>query len=153
MSLVRALAARGRGDFRLIVDVRGPDVDLLLGTEKVREVIYVFVGFEIMGPAPHFRRARESGRVGFQEWTEFTVMPRLDATGKRVPFLPTHMGLGTDVLAVNDAFRRFQDPFGGEALVVVPALTPDFALIHVNVADPQGNGVILGDGHVDVLCA
>ncbi len=153
MSLVRALAARGRGDFRLIVDVGGPEVDMLLGTEKVREVIYAFVGFEIMGLSPHFRRARESGSVAFQEWTEFTVMAGLDATVKRVPFLPTHVGLGTDVLAVNGAFRRFADPFGGETLVAVPALAPDFALIHVNLADPQGNGVILGDGHVDVLCA
>jgi glutaconate CoA-transferase subunit A len=153
MSLVRALAARGGGDYRLIVDVGGPEVDLLLGTEKVREVIYAFVGFEIMGLAPHFRRARESGAVRFQEWTEFTVMAGLDATVKRVPFLPTHVGLGTDVLEVNSAFKRFRDPFGGETLVAVPALAPDFALIHVNLADPQGNGVILGDGHVDVLCA
>jgi glutaconate CoA-transferase subunit A len=153
MSLVRALAARGRGNFRLIVDVGGPEVDLLLGTEKVREVIYAFVGFEIMGLAPHFRRVRERGGVALQEWTEFTVMAGLDATVKHVPFLPTHAGLGTDVLAVNPAFKLFQDPFRGETLVAVPALAPDFALIHVNLADPQGNGVILGDGHVDVLCA
>jgi glutaconate CoA-transferase subunit A len=153
MALVRALAARGQGDFGLIVDVGGPDVDLLLGTGKVRSVVYAFVGFEIMGLAPHFRRARESGTVEFQEWTEFTVMAGLDATVKRVPFLPTHVGFGTDVLTVNRAFKIFNDPFEGEPLVAIPALKPDFALVHVNLADPQGNGVILGDGHVDVLCA
>ena len=153
MALVRALAARGAGQFTLMVDVGGPEVDLLLGAEKVAKVIYAFVGFEIMGLAPHFRRARETGTVEFEEWTEFTVMAGLDATVKRVPFLPTHAGLGTDVLAVNHSFRTFQDPFEGETLVAVPALRPDFALIHVNLADPQGNGVILGDGHVDVLCA
>jgi glutaconate CoA-transferase subunit A len=153
MSLVRALAARGAGGFTLMVDVGGPEVDLLLGAEKVAKIIYAFVGFEIMGLAPHFRRARENKSVAFEEWTEFTVMAGLDATVKRVPFLPTHAGLGTDVLAVNQSFRVFQDPFEGETLVAVPALKPDFALIHVNLADPQGNGVILGDGHVDVLCA
>jgi glutaconate CoA-transferase subunit A len=153
MSLVRALAARGAGDFTLIVDVGGPEVDLLIGAERVAKVIYAFVGFEIMGLAPHFRRAREQGSLAFEEWTEFTVMAGLDATIKRVPFLPTHTGLATDVLAVNQSFRLFEDPFGGETLVAVPALKPDFALIHVNLADPQGNGVILGDGHVDVLCA
>ncbi|MGC8487245.1 MAG: CoA transferase subunit A [Clostridia bacterium] len=153
MSLVRALAARGAGDLRLIVDVGGPEVDLLLGMGKVSKVVYAFVGFEIMGLAPHFRRAREQGSVTFEEWTEFTVMAGLDATVKNVPFLPTHAGLGTDVLAVNHSFKLFEDPIEGQTLVAVPALKPDFALVHVNLADPLGNGVILGDGHVDVLCA
>ncbi len=153
MALVRALARSDRRDLRLIVNVGGPEVDLLIGTGKVAEVIYAFVGFEVMGLAPHFRTARQEGSVKFQEWTEFTVMAGLDATIKRVPFLPTHAGLGTDILRVNPAFKTFEDPFGGETLVAVPALRPDVALLHVNLADPQGNGVILGDGHMDALCA
>ncbi len=153
MSLVRALARSDRRDLRLIVNVGGPEVDLLIGTGKVSELIYAFVGFEVMGLAPHFRQARQDGSVRFQEWTEFTVMAGLDATIKRVPFLPTHTGLGTDILRVNPAFRTFQDPLEGQTLVAVPALRPDVALVHVNLADSQGNGVILGDGHVDALCA
>lgn len=153
MALIRALARSDRRDLRVIVDVGGPDVDLLIGTGSVREVVYAFVGFEILGLAPHFRRARQSGMTGFQEWTEYTVMAGLDATIKRVPFMPTHTTLGTDVLKVNPAFREITDPFSDEPLIAVPALKPDIALIHVNYADAQGNGVILGDGHVDVLCA
>ena len=153
MGLVRALARSDRKNLRLIVDVGGPEVDLLIGTGKIAELIYAFVGFEVMGLAPHFRRARQEGSVRFQEWTEFTVMAGLDATIKRVPFLPTRTGLGTDVLRVNSAFRTIQDPFEGQTLLAVPALRPDVALIHVNLADPQGNGVILGDGHIDALCA
>jgi glutaconate CoA-transferase subunit A len=153
MALVRALARSERRDLRLIVNVGGPEVDLLIGTGKVAEVIYAFVGFEVMGLAPHFRRARQDGSVRFQEWSEFTIMAGLDATIKRVPFLPTHSGLGTDLLKVNHAFKTFQDPFHGETLVAVPALKPDVALLHVNLADPQGNGVVLGDGHMDALCA
>src|SRR5437879_9507538 len=80
-------------------------------------------------------------------------MAGLDAAIKRVPFLPTHTGLGTDLLRVNAAFRTIQDPFEGQTLLAVPALRPDVALIHVNLAAPQGNGVILGDGHMDVLSA
>ncbi len=153
MALVRALARSDRRDLRLIVNVGGPEVDLLIGTGKVAEVIYAFVGFEVMGLAPHFRTARQEGTVRFQEWTEFTVMAGLDATIKRVPFLPTHAALGTDILRVNPAFKTFEDPFEGQTLVAVPALRPDVALLHVNLADPQGNGVILGDGHMDALCA
>lgn len=153
MALIRALARSGRKNLRLVVDVGGPDVDLLIGTGTVAEVLYAFVGFEVLGLAPHFRRARQSGSVLFDEWTEYTIMAGLDATIKRVPFLPTHTGLATDVLNVNRSFKRFQDPFHGEELVAIPALNPDVALIHVNYADVLGNGVILGDGHVDVLCA
>ena len=153
MALVRALARSNRKNLRLIVNVGGPEVDLLIGTGRVAEVIYAFVGFEVMGLAPHFRRARQDGSVKFQEWTEYTVMAGLDAAIKRVPFLPTHAGLGTDVMRVNPAFRTIQDPFEGTTLLAVPALRPDVALIHVNLADPQGNGVILGDGHMDALCA
>ncbi len=153
MALVRALARSDRKNLRVIVNVGGPEVDLLLGTGKIAELIYAFVGFEVMGLAPHFRKARQEGTVKFQEWTEYTVMAGLDAAIKRVPFLPTHSTLATDVLKVNTAFRTFQDPFGGETLVAVPALRPDIALLHVNLADPQGNGVVLGDGHMDALCA
>jgi glutaconate CoA-transferase subunit A len=153
MAFVRALARSDRKNLRLIVNVGGPEVDLLIGTGKVSELIYAFVGFEVMGLAPHFRAARQEGSIQFQEWTEFTVMAGLDATIKSVPFLPTRTGLGTDLLRVNPAFRTFEDPIEGKTLVAVPALRPDVALIHVNLADPQGNGVILGDGHMDALCA
>lgn len=153
MALVRALARSGRKDLTLIVNVGGPEVDLLLGLGVVSKVIYAFVGFEVMGLAPNFRRARQAQKVAFEEWTEYTVMAGLDATIKRVPFLPTRSGLATDVLNVNHAFRTITDPFTGQHLVAVPALRPDFALIHVNYADGRGNGVILGDGHIDVLCA
>jgi glutaconate CoA-transferase subunit A len=57
------------------------------------------------------------------------------------------------VLTVNPSFRTITDPFGGETLVAVPAIHPDFALIHVNYADASGNAVILGDSHVDALMA
>lgn len=153
MAIVRALAASGHGGYELIVDVGGPEVDLLLGTGRVAKVTYAFVGFEIMGLAPHFRRAREQGLARFEEWTEFTVMAGLDAAVKGMPFFPTRVGFGTDVPEVNPSFGRVTDPFGGEEWIAVPPLRPDYALVHANLADPQGNAVILGDGHVDVLCA
>ncbi len=153
MAMVRALVRAGVTNLRIVVDIGGPDVDLLIGAGAVREVLYAFVGFEVLGLAPHFRRARQTGTVNFQEWTEYTVMAGLDAAIKRVPFLPTRSGLASSILDVNPAFRRIHDPFGGEDVVAVPRLEPDFALIHVNFADIAGNGVILGDSHVDALCA
>lgn len=138
MALVRALVRSEVKDLRLIVDVGGPDVDLLIGAGKVKQVVYAYVGFELMGLAPHFRRARQEGTVAFEEWTEYTVMAGLDARVKGVPFLPTHAGLATDILTVNPSFKLFKDPIQGQELVAVPALQPDVALIHVNDRRPPG---------------
>jgi glutaconate CoA-transferase subunit A len=62
-----------------------------------------------------------------------------------VPFLPTRAGLGSDVLSVNPSLRTVTSPYDdGEELVAVPALRLDAALVHVNRADANGSGQILG---------
>ena len=59
-----------------------------------------------------------------------------------VPFLPVRGILGSVYLAVNPRFRVMADPFSGEALVAVQALTPDVTLVHGSQGDDQGNILI-----------
>ena len=59
-----------------------------------------------------------------------------------VPFLPVRGILGSAYLAVNPRFRVITDPFSGEELVAVQALTPDVTLIHGSQGDDQGNILI-----------
>ena len=59
-----------------------------------------------------------------------------------VPFLPVRGILGSAYLAVNPRFRVMADPFSGEELVAVQALTPDVTLIHGARGDSQGNLLI-----------
>ena len=59
-----------------------------------------------------------------------------------VPFLPVRGILGSAYLAVNPRFRVMADPFSGEELVAVQALTPDVTLIHGARGDSQGNILI-----------
>ena len=59
-----------------------------------------------------------------------------------VPFLPVRGILGSAYLAVNPRFRVMPDPFSGEELVAVQALTPDVTLIHGALGDSQGNILI-----------
>jgi glutaconate CoA-transferase subunit A len=56
-----------------------------------------------------------------------------------VPFLPVKGILGSIYLEVNDHFKVIPDPFNGEDLVVVQALTPDVTLIHGSQGDDFGN--------------
>jgi glutaconate CoA-transferase, subunit A len=59
-----------------------------------------------------------------------------------VPFLPVRGILGSAYLEVNPRFRVIPDPFSGEGLVVVQALTPDVTLVHAAQGDSQGNILI-----------
>ncbi len=58
------------------------------------------------------------------------------------PFLPVRGILGSAYLEVNPRFRVMADPFSGEAVVAVQALTPDVTLIHGAQGDDQGNILI-----------
>jgi glutaconate CoA-transferase, subunit A len=59
-----------------------------------------------------------------------------------VPFLPVRGILGSAYLKVNPRFRVITDPFSGEELVAVQALTPDVTLIHGAMGDDRGNVLI-----------
>jgi glutaconate CoA-transferase subunit A len=58
------------------------------------------------------------------------------------PFLPVRGILGSAYLTVNPRFRVMADPFSGEEIVAVQALTPDATLIHAARGDDLGNILI-----------
>ncbi|WP_410958798.1 CoA-transferase, partial [Salmonella sp. 6412] len=68
----------------------------------------------------------------------------LRAAAARLPFLPTRVGLGTDLLKHAPHLRTVQSPYGGETLLAMPAIPLDAALLHVNAADRMGNTRIDG---------
>jgi glutaconate CoA-transferase subunit A len=54
---------------------------------------------------------------------------------------PTAAG---DLERANHNYRTVIDPYSGRDVVVVPALNPDVAIVHVQRADAQGNAHIWG---------
>lgn len=152
MALVRALAKRGLTDLT-VVSFGGPDVGLLIAAGAVRRVVTGFVSLDSIPLEPHYRRARQSGSIELTEFDEGMMQFGLLAATQRLPFLPTRAGLGSDVLAVNPGLRTVRSPYDdGEEFVAVPALRLDVALVHMNRADPFGNGQYLGpDPYFDDL--
>ena len=152
MSLVRAILRSPLQDLT-VVSYGGPDVGLLCATGKVRKLIYGFVSLDTIPLEPHFRVARQEGRVEAMELDEGMVQWGLHAAAIRLPFLPTRAGLGSDVMKVNPQLKRVTSPYeDGEELVAMPALELDVALIHMNRADVGGNGQFLGpDPYFDEL--
>ncbi|WP_433061741.1 CoA transferase subunit A [Dactylosporangium sp. CS-033363] len=151
MALVRAILRSDLTDLT-IVTYGGPDVGLLLAAKKVRRLIYGFVSLDSIALEPHFRAARETGSVEVSEYDEGMLRWALYAATCRLPFLPSRVGLGSDVLTVNPALRMVASPYGGEELLAVPALHLDAALVHLNRADVLGNAQYLGpDPYFDDL--
>jgi glutaconate CoA-transferase, subunit A len=152
MSLVRAVARSSLRDLT-VVSYGGPDVGLLCATGKVAKVVYAFVSLDSIPLEPHFRAARESGRIKTMELDEGMFLLGLTAAAQRVPFLPTRVGLGSDLLAMNPDLRTVFSPYDdAEELVAMPALELDVALVHMNRADAGGNGQYLGvDPYMDDL--
>jgi glutaconate CoA-transferase subunit A len=156
MSIVRAICRSGLSDLT-IVAYGGPEVGMLCAAGKVREVVYAFVSLDTIPLEPYFRQARESGSVAAREMDEGMMLLGLQAAAWRVPFLPTRVGLGSDLQRLDPRLRTVRSPYPGpsgegEELLAMPALELDAAIVHVNRADAQGNGQVLGpDPYFDDL--
>jgi len=152
MALIRAILRSGLSDLT-VVSYGGPDVGLLMAAGRVRRVVCGFVTLDTIPLEPHFRLGRQAGTVELTELDEGMMHWGLLAAAHRLPFLPIRAGLGSDVLRVNPDLRTVRSPYAdGEELTAMPALRLDVALIHLNRADPQGNGQYLGpDPYFDDL--
>jgi glutaconate CoA-transferase subunit A len=152
MSLIRAIARSSLRDLT-IVSYGGPDVGLLCATGKVRKVVYAFCSLDTIPLEPHFRKARQAGAVQTLELDEGMFLLGLQAAAWRVPFLPTRVGLGSDVLTRQDEIRTVRSPYAdGEELVAAPALELDAGLVHMHRGDAAGNGQYLNvDPYFDDL--
>ena len=151
MSLVRAILRSDLKDLT-VVSYGGPDVGLLCAAGKVRTLIFGFVSLDSIPLEPHFRAARQAGRIEAREFDEGMLQWGLYAAANRLPFLPTRAGLGSDVLTVDGELKLVTDPYGDGEFVAMPALRLDAALVHANRADARGNGQLLGpDPYFDDL--
>ena len=156
MALIRAIYRSGLKDLTL-VSWGGADVGLLTRAGKVRKLVYAFVSLDSVPLEPNFQKARQEGTIPeVVELDEGMFNTGLQAAAQRLPFLPMRAGLGSDVLVNNPWIETVQSPydegFGHEELVAVPALRLDVALVHMNRADQHGNATYLGpDPYFDDL--
>lgn len=143
MALVREILRSDLTDLT-IVSYGGPDVGMLCAAGKVKKLVFAFVSLDAIPLEPWFRKAREAGLVEVLELDEGMFQWGLKAAAFDLPFLPTRVGLGTDLPDLG-GLKTVQSPYGdGEVLVAMPALKLDAALIHVHRSDHRGNVQALG---------
>ena len=153
MALVREIL---RSDIRdlTVVAYGGADVGMLCAAGKVRKLVFAFVSLDFIPLEPWFRLARQNGSIETMEIDEGMFLLGLRAAAMKLPFLPTRIGLGTDVLKLNPQIKTIVSPYAdGRELVAMPAIELDAALIHVDRADARGVCQIKGPDHYmdDVL--
>lgn len=109
------------------------------------------MGF-FVGSGPRINRAIREDKLKIYEYGNTVMTMRLKAGAMGVPFLPVRMLAGTDTFQYS-AGRVVEDPFTRKPIVLVPALHPDVAIIHVHQADVLGNARVFGTGITHVECA
>ena len=150
------LVRQGTDDLTLIGPISDALFDQLVGAGLVSRVRAAWVGNVSAGTGYEFRRAVESGEVDVEDHSNFSIALALEAGRLGVPYLPTRSLLGSDVFAESDLFGEAEDPFaddgtggadGGEPdrLALVPAVEPDWAIVHVQRASPLGDAHFWGN--------
>jgi glutaconate CoA-transferase subunit A len=153
MSIVRAILRSDLTDLHLVT-YGGPEVGMLCAAGKVSHLTFAFVAPDNSTSAvllePHFRAARQSGAISCTELDEGMLGLGLQAAAWRVPFLPTRVGLGSDLHLVNAGLKTVRSPYPssdggeGEELIAQPAIHLDAAICHLNVGDERGNAAFTG---------
>ena len=72
------------------------------------------------------------------------------AASHGVPFEPIVGLSGSDIPAAA-GLQTVRDPYTGAELYAVPAIRPDWAILHVQEADAQGNARIYGSPYWDAV--
>ena len=149
------LIRQGTDDLTLLGPISDVLFDQLIGAGLVSRIRAAWVGNVSAGTGYEFRRAVESGDIDVEDHSNFSIALALEAGRLGVPYLPTRSLLGSDVFAESDLFREGEDPFGdrttdddgegGDRLALVPAVEPDWAIVHVQRASPHGDAHFWGN--------
>jgi glutaconate CoA-transferase subunit A len=123
-----------------------PDLiyDQMVAAGCARKVIFSYMGNPGVGSLRIVRSAIEQGKLEWEEYSHFGMITRLQAGASGLPFLPMNQTAAIDLEKANPNIKRIPDPYGGKDVIVVPALNPDVAIVHVQRADQEGNAHLWG---------
>ena len=123
-----------------------PDLiyDQMVAAGCAKKVVFSYMGNPGVGSLRIVRGAIERGELEWEEYSHFGMITRLQAGASGLPFLPMNQTGAEDLEKVNPQIKRIADPYGGKDVIVVPALNPDVAIVHVQRADKHGNAHLWG---------
>ena len=135
-----------QGKVDLVLARATPDLiyDQVVAAGCARKVIFSYMGNPGVGSLRVVRAAVEAGDLEWEEYSHFSMISRLQAGAIGLPFMPMNPTAAGDLERANPSYRTVVDPYSGRDVVVVPALNPDVAIVHVQRADTDGNAHVWG---------
>lgn len=123
-----------------------PDLiyDQMVAAGCATKMIFSYMGNPGVGSLRIVRSFIEQGKLEWDEYSHFGMITRLQAGASGLPFLPMKQTGATSLEDANENIKRIPDPYGGRDVIVVPALNPDVAIVHVQRADKNGNAHLWG---------
>lgn len=143
MALVREILRSDVKDLT-VVTCGGADVGMLCAAGRVRKLVVAFVSPDFSPLEPDFH---QDGAIEVMEIDQRMLLLGLRAAAWGLPFIPTEMGLGTDMLTHNPQIKLIDSPYDDREWVAMPALQLDVSLLHVDRADARGVCQIAGPDH------
>ncbi|MHA1148505.1 MAG: CoA transferase subunit A [Promethearchaeota archaeon] len=99
-------------------------------------------------------RALLEKRVEIEDYTNFTMATRFMAGALGYEFMPVLKSvMQSDVFNIRtlegeNKFKVIKSPFSGENTILIPAINPDVAVVHVQRCDKYGNAQMWGNSTV-----
>lgn len=122
--------------------------DQLIGAGCVAKVQAAWVGNVSEGLGHCYRRASEKALphpLITEVHSNFTIGLALFAASMGLPYIPTRSLLGSDIPRLNPHLRLEISPLDGSQVLLVPAIQPDVAILHVQRCDEEGNAHLWGN--------
>jgi acyl CoA:acetate/3-ketoacid CoA transferase alpha subunit/acyl CoA:acetate/3-ketoacid CoA transferase beta subunit len=157
MSVSHEIIRQGIGNLHVSSVNPAYGVDILIGAGLVKSVESGCLNMERLGLPRNFCRAVESGSLKSEDFEHLGMTMRYLAGALGISFIPTKAELGSDIV-VHQALEAKKVhigpcPFTGETYAILPACTPDLAVVFATQADEFGNTQIQGTAFGDEFIA
>jgi len=152
IAAIWALVRAGRKNLKVSRSIVSTEGDLLFASGAANHIMTSWFSQGIVwGVSKVMRHYTEKKLARFEEWSHMSIGLRYRAGAMGIPFMATRSMLGSDVgREVADQVKPMICPYTGEPLLLLPALNPDVALIHVQRADRYGNAQLDGLQFMDI---
>ncbi len=167
LAVIGEILRQGQTEFIAQGGPAGSDWDMLIGAGRVKAYINCYTANpRFSNVSRRFRAAIEEGRILFEDYSQDAAMMSFHGASLGLPYVPVKMMLGSGMekeWGIPEEIRRTIDklpnqkyiiqenPFQpGEKLLLMPTPRIDVAILHVQMASPDGTCRILGDPYQDV---
>lgn len=170
MALIYELVRKQKKDLHLFEVNGGTHTEVLAGAGAIKIWESCWVGHELYGKLGEgIARGHVDGSVIVEDYSHAQVVARQLAGAYGLPFFPTALSMGTDILnpkydmlskaGLRDGsnpkipvkkYDVIKDPFFGNGeILMMPAVNPDWALIYASQVGDEGTVRVFSQTYVD----